>query len=454
MSYNNANLFKLYDNVGSQVAFFGYITGDTPGTVQQSGYISDATKFRLKLGDIVEVFSGTLAASTAGNTSGASLGAVTFPLTDGLTSLFTAAPMRLTMMVTALTAPVGNTPGAATLTAVSIGAADVGLDLLEAGDFGVNPWQLGTSLPFSATVTTGPDRFFGVGGASSSALMVQTAETDVLGTSAAVAWGRSSTDTHTVGLTFGQVVETKNAIRAQGKTVAVSFYAKAGANWAAGAPNGAFTVTLIAGTGVDDTAANLCSGSWTGATTVGQTVITPSTTVSRFLAFEGVVPTNATQLGLTLNYTPTGGTTAGAAENVLLYLVGAKLGPDNGLYEHKEAGAVLSTCERYLQVISEPTSGVNVGVAAYSAGSIAQVFVPLVAPMRKAPTVAFTAGGFAVMDSALGAHTITSGGGVGGVQGVTLTVTAAATLTAGLVSFLAGRTTGSGSIVARAGYEG
>jgi hypothetical protein len=447
MAYIKGNLSKLYDNLEGQIAFWVYVTDNAIATVLGPGYFTDATDRRLKIGDIVEVFSGTFANATAG----ATLGGVTFPATVGVGSAFASAPTRVTTMVNAVAAATATSPGAATVQAVNTGSSDMPLDLIQAGDFTVNPWQLGTSLPFGSTVTTGPDRFFGVGGASSSGLMARAAQTDVPGFSAAVAFGRSATDTHTVGLTMGQVIETANTIRAQGKTVTVAFWAKAGANWAAG--GGALTATLISGTGADDTAANLAAGSWAGATTVAQSTLTPGTSVGRF-AFEGTVPTNATQLGLTFNYTPAAGTTAGAAENVNVYGIQAKLGPDNGLYEHKPPEQVLETCQRFLQVISEPTAGVNVGQAAFSAASIAQVFVPLVAPMRKAPTVAFTAGGFAIADSALGAHTVSSGGGVGSSQGVTLTLTCAATLTAGLVDFLAGRTTGSGSIVARAGYEG
>lgn len=453
MAYSKGTLSKVYDSLESSVTFWIYTTADSIPTVLGTGYFSDATDRRLKLGDIIEVFSGTLVSATAG----LALGAVTFPSTVGVSSLFSSAPSRVTAMVTTLGTPTTTTPGAATVTGINVGSSDTPLDLVQAGDFTINPWQLGTSLPFSSTVTTGPDRFFGIGGASSSAQMVRTANTDIPGFTAAVAVGRSATDTHTVGLTFGQVIESMNAVRAQGKPVAVSFYHKAGTTWAPGATsgvvNGALTATLIAGTGTDDTDANLVAGSWTGASTVGQITVTPGSVTTR-AAFNGTVPLTATQLGLLFNFTPVPTSTAGANENVQLLAIGAKLGPDNGLYEHKAPGDVLDTCLRYLQVISEPTSGVAVGTAVFSAASIAQAFIPLLTPMRKAPTISFTAGGFAVTDSALAAHTVSSGGGVGNTTSLTLTLTAAATLTAGLVSTLAGRTTGSGSIVARAGYEG
>jgi hypothetical protein len=114
---------------------------------------------------------------------------------------------------------------------------------------------------------------------------------------------------------------------------------------------------------------------------------------------------------------------------------------------------VVNICTRYMQVISEPTSGMAVGPAAFSASTIAQVHIPLPSPMRKAPTLTFTTGGWAITDSALASHIVSAAGLQRANTGaITLLATCAATLTAGLVSFLQGQSTGLGSMKLYADY--
>ena len=50
-----------------------------------------------------------------------------------------------------------------------------------------------------------------------------------------------------------------NSLRCQGQTVTLSFWAKAGANYS----GGALTVQVIAGGGVNQSAASLVAGAWT-----------------------------------------------------------------------------------------------------------------------------------------------------------------------------------------------
>lgn len=450
MAYTTGTLSELGHVIGGRGKYWSYVSADDIGTICQSGYISDAGKKRLSIGDVVFVLSGTL--STL-------LSATPTVVAAGVTSEFTpTANITWQPCVVSAISSITNGVPALTATATLAPAAFTGLqanprNLIDAGDATVNPFQLGTSSQNgAATAKLVCDRFAAIGGTSSVWVFQRSANTDVAGFSQCFQWGRSSTVTNTTGLTFGQVLESIDSIRAQGLPVTMSMWAKAGSSFAAGASAGTFRMQLIAGTGTNDTFANMAAGSWTGASTVATATITPTTTAARYGGYSGVVPTSATQLGWLVTYNPSAGTTAGTTEYLQMMGIQAEIGGMTP-FEHLQPAEVQNICTRYLQVIPETTVGVNVGSAVFSAASIAQVFVPLAAPMRQAPTVTFTAGGWCVSDSALGAHTISSGGfAANTTSSLTGTVTCAATLTAGLVSFIAGRTTNNGTIIANADF--
>lgn len=455
MAYITGSLSKVYDDLEGAITYWIYHTSDSLGAVGASGYITDATDKRVKLGDIVDVFSGTLTSFTA-TTGGAVLGGVTFAPTVGIKSRFSATPKWARFIVSSVGTPTSTTPGTATLSEIEVPIDALSVNprnLIDGGDATTNPFQLGTAQQAGAgTAKLLCDRFAGIGGTSASWNFQRSANTDVSGFSQFFQFGRSSTDTHTVGHTFGQVMESADSIRVQGLPLTMSMWVKAGASFAAGASAGVFRMQLIGGTGTNDTFANMCAGSWTGASTIADATITPSTTTARVGPFSGTVPTNATQLGWLISYQASAGTTAGTTEFLQFNGIQVEVG-GMSTFEHLDVAEVQNLCTRYLQVLNEPTVGTNVGAAVFSAASIAQVLVPLVAPMRQAPTVTFTAGGWAISDSALGAHTISSGGfAANTIASLTGTVTCAATLTAGLVSFIAGRTTNNGVIIANADF--
>ena len=60
-------------------------------------------------------------------------------------------------------------------------------------------------------------------------------------------------------INVGQALETLDSLRCQGQTVTLSFWAKAGATFS----GGALTVQVIAGGGVNQSAASLIAGTWT-----------------------------------------------------------------------------------------------------------------------------------------------------------------------------------------------
>jgi hypothetical protein len=186
-------------------------------------------------------------------------------------------------------------------------------NLLDGGDFTVNPWQRGTSFSaISNTLTYTADRFFAVGGASSSISVSRQAQTDVAGFSKSLRFGRGAgTDTATINL--GQVVETNDSIRAQGQTVALSFWAKAGAQFSG--LNSALNVQLVSGTGTDQSASNLIAGSWTGQANIINTTQAINPAATRY-TLTGTVPAGATQLGLLFSYAPTGSNNATDTQSI------------------------------------------------------------------------------------------------------------------------------------------
>jgi hypothetical protein len=449
-------LWKVLDAVGSAPAFWIYVTTDSLAAVQASGYVSDATFKRLKLGDIVDVFSGPLVSQAVNNANGAALGAVTFPATLGVLSLFSGTPQYQRMIVSALTAGTTTTSGTATLSAAepTVNAfAGLPRNMVDCGDFTTNPWQIATTFNgSSATPTLTADRWNANSGGSLVWTAGRTLNTNVNGFTAAYVWGRSAGDSHTTGLSVGQVIETLDAIRCQGLPVSLSFYAQPDANFAAGLSGGTYQATILAGTGVNESSGKMFSAAWSGVSTVATQAITPGAagTAVRIGPIAGTVPTNATELGVIFSYVATG--TAGTHESIELMGVQLEIGSMTP-FEHTEVAEVINIATRYLQVINEPTVGMAIGPAVFSASSIAQVHIPFASPMRAAPTLTFTAGGFAITDSALGAHTISAAGlQVANTGAATLLVTAAATLTAGLVSFMQGRTTNSGILIFNADF--
>src|SRR5262249_29172342 len=138
--------------------------------------------------------------------------------------------------------------------------------------------------------------------------------------------------TNTATIYLGQVLETLDCQRVQGRQVTLSFYAKAGAQFSAA--SGALTVQLNHSTTAgNDTAAHLAAAStnWQATPTIINTTVTLTTTPQRF-TITGVVPSNITQLGLLFSYAPTG--TNNSTDTVDFYGVQLEDGPVATNFEH------------------------------------------------------------------------------------------------------------------------
>jgi hypothetical protein len=361
-----------------------YTTADTLAQVTAPGYIADATFKGMNLGDFIIVVNPAI-------------------------------PQGYILQVQNLTPGTLSTPGAASL-AVPAGVGGPQLafprNTIDGGDFTTNPWQRGTSFTGIAnTATYTADRFFAVGGASSSISVSQvTGVTAVPGFTQALQFGRAAGNANTALISLGQVVETLDSIRLQGQTVTLSFWALAGASWSPA--NGALNVLLASGTGVNQSAANLAAGTWTGYAPLtltpqqnlspnsspGAAVLTPANIAQQIAAgwqryaFTATVPAACTQLGLMFNAAPTG--TAGAADFVQLMGIQLEPGAQATAFEHRDIELELAIAQRYFFNIPEPVSGVIVGAGMVAGSASEIIFIPLPVQMRAAPTVTVSAGSF------------------------------------------------------------
>ena len=299
-------------------------------------------------------------------------------------------------------------------------------NLLDGGDFTVNPWQRGTAFTgITNSVKYTADRFYAVGGASSSISVSSQGVTVVPGFSNALQFGRANANADTTPIVLGQIVETADAIRVQGQFVTFSFWAAAGALFSGAALN----VALQYGTGSNQSAASLTSGSWTGqaypALTPNQTggvagtaglfgvgtlatqVISSSWTRYSFTAF---IPATATQVAVTVGYTPVG--TAGATDYVQFEGFQLEIGQSVSPFEHRDVQVELEIAQRYCWVINEPALGVIVAAGGATQAANNQVFY-MAAPVqfRAAPTVTVVAGTFKVCAGAAAAAATGIAGG-------------------------------------------
>jgi hypothetical protein len=174
------------------------------------------------------------------------------------------------------------------------------------GDFGI--WQRGTS--FTVAVSTTPftaDRFqstrTGAAAGSTVSRQVTNDTTNLPFIQYCARVQRDSGNTSTAVNSIRQTLESVNSIPFAGKTVTISLYARAGANYSSAA--NALSVYVKSGTGTDQ---NSISG-FTGDTNVIFQTATLTTTWQRF-SYTGTVASTATQLAVILTNTPVG--TAGA----------------------------------------------------------------------------------------------------------------------------------------------
>ena len=205
---------------------------------------------------------------------------------------------------------------------------------------GMDIWQRGTSFAIpSSTYTYTADRWIGLRFSTGSTVSQQTASLDGFQYSARVA--RDSGNTGLGIIYLGYNLETADSYKYAGKTVTLSFWAKAGANFSSA--SSALAVIWASGTGTNQKQMD----GFTGASTLVSSSVTLTTSWQRF-SFTVTVPSNSTQQGFQFNYTPVG--TAGAADNFEIVGVQQEFGSVPTNFKRAGGGTIqgeLAACQRY-----------------------------------------------------------------------------------------------------------
>jgi hypothetical protein len=248
-------------------------------------------------------------------------------------------------------------------------------------------WQRGTSVAGSGTAFIA-DRWQAYRGAAGSTFSRQLTNdtTNLPFIQYCIRAQRDSGNTSTSPYSNGQNFESVNSIPLAGKTVVLSFYARAGANYSAA--SGALEVNLATGTGTDQ---NIYTGLTGRANPILQNA-TLTTTWQRF-TYSATLATTATQVAMSFAATPVG--TAGA--NDYFEITGVQLEAANSVSNYAPNGATyqaeLAACQRYYQRITAEVAYQNFGVGFFGDTTNARVLVPYKTTMRVAPSFA-TSGSF------------------------------------------------------------
>lgn len=157
---------------------------------------------------------------------------------------------------------------------------------------------------------------------------------------------RTSTTTGTGLISAAQAVESVNSIPLAGKTVTLSFYARAGANYSSA--SSALSVSVQTGTGTDQPlgAATPIGAFATGALAPISQTATLTTSWQRF-SYTAILSTTLTQVGVVFSYTPVG--TAGT--NDYFEITGIQLEEASvAMPFHRQTPSIqaeLAACQRY-----------------------------------------------------------------------------------------------------------
>jgi hypothetical protein len=254
-----------------------------------------------------------------------------------------------------------------------------GKNLVINGDFGI--WQRGTS--FTSTNGTGffgADRFNIYSATTGRTFSRQ--NTSPTGNSYFIRIQRDSGNTNTTALSIFYTLETAQSKPLAGKTLTLSFYARAGANFSA-ASSTMFSPAVY-GTGTDQ---NQISG-FTGSASIANQGNVLTTSFQRF-TMTGTVNAAATQVGFQLVYTPVG--TAGAADYMDIADVQWEVGSVATAFQ-TATGTLqgeLAACQRYYWRAGAQIGGLYgvLGTSGYTDSTTkSQVMFVLPVRMRVTPT--------------------------------------------------------------------
>jgi hypothetical protein len=195
--------------------------------------------------------------------------------------------------------------------------------------------------------------------------------------------GRNSGSAQAGVISAQTAFETVDSERVQGKSMVLSVWLKAGANFSAA--SSALTVKLISGKGVDQSIASMEAGTWTSQASQLNVAQAITTTPTRYTIGVVTLPNDITQLGLQVSYTPTG--TAGADDNVNITGWDLSEGIVAPPLEQRSYALEFEICRRYYRRFS--ADGANAGYLASGychSTTLCIVPFPLGQGMRAVPT--------------------------------------------------------------------
>jgi hypothetical protein len=248
---------------------------------------------------------------------------------------------------------------------------------------GMDIWQRGTSfasLTAASSSTFAADRWQVYIGNAGRTVSQQASGLTAFRYSMRVA--RDSGNTSIAVTQVTQNIESNMSYPLAGKTVTVSFYGKAGANYSAA--SGALTFALYQGTGIDQNVFGM-----TGGSNVGTATATLTTSWQRF-SFTVAVPSTSTELAVYFLMTPVG--TAGANDYFEITGVQLELGSTATPFSRAQ-GTIqgeLAACQRYYWRANSNATYVNALFATsgfVSSTSAAIVNVQFPVEMRTQPTL-------------------------------------------------------------------
>lgn len=263
---------------------------------------------------------------------------------------------------------------------------------------GMDIWQRGTSAASVAPNTYSPaDRWYLGMGTTGRTISRQTSS--LTGIQYSLRIQRDSGNSSTLASYLSYTLESADSYRFAGKTITLSFYARAGANYSP--TSSLLSTTLLSGTGTDQNVQN----TWTGSATVASGNATLTTSWQRF-SFTGTVASSATELGFYWIASWIG--TAGA--NDWFEVTGVQLEAGSTATSFQTAtGTIqgeLAACERYFQ--READSQKSIGAGSYYTTTEAWIPYFLKTTMRVAPTVTFDGTGTVTVYDAGSARTSTA----------------------------------------------
>lgn len=246
---------------------------------------------------------------------------------------------------------------------------------------GFDVWQRGTSLSGAANGTYTADRWSNgrTGQAMTISRQLTGDSTNLAHIQYCARIQRDSGNTGTLPGYIVQAIETSNSIQLAGKTVTLSFYARAGSNFSTSGT--AIVASLYTGTGSDQNPWN----GYTGTANPNNLAPTLTTTWQRF-SFTATLSSTASEILVQYGFTPTG--TAGV--NDYFEITGVQLEVGSVATPFSRAGGTiqgeLAACQRYYWRAGGNTIYEEISTSALAEGSLVLFFIKNPVTMRSAPS--------------------------------------------------------------------